>query len=116
MKLPTFDYALIEVTDLDDLPFFKGGKAEPGPAFVTRGEPGSVWDGNERLLEKIDKHFASLLGGLPRQQIEDAVEMIPQQLHLDWPVRSALIEFLLQRATFVSESIESRLFDAPQTG
>ena len=35
LDLPTFDYAVIEVTDLDELPFFKGGKAEPGPAFVT---------------------------------------------------------------------------------
>lgn len=38
LGLPTFDYAVIEVTDLDELPFFKGGKAEPGPAFVTRGK------------------------------------------------------------------------------
>lgn len=54
LGLPTFDYAVIEVTDLDELPFFKAGKAEPGPAFVTRGEDGSVWDGSKRLLEKID--------------------------------------------------------------
>ena len=45
---------MIEVTELDELPFFKGGNAEPGPAFVTRGEQGSVWDGSKRLLKKID--------------------------------------------------------------
>ncbi len=37
LGLPTFDYAVIEVTDLDELPFFRGGNAEPEPAFVTRG-------------------------------------------------------------------------------
>ncbi len=35
LGLPTFDYAVIKVTELDELPFFRGGKAEPGPAFVT---------------------------------------------------------------------------------
>jgi hypothetical protein len=54
LGLPTFDYAVIEVTDLDELPFFKAGKAEPGPAFVTRGEDGSVWGSDKRLLDKID--------------------------------------------------------------
>ena len=54
LGLPTFDYAVIEVTELDELPFFKGGVAEPGPAFVTRGEEGAVWGNDKRLLEKID--------------------------------------------------------------
>ncbi len=54
LGLPTFDYAIIEVTELDDLPFFKTGKAEPGPAFVTRGEQGSVWGNDKRLLQRID--------------------------------------------------------------
>jgi hypothetical protein len=62
LGLPTFDYAVIEVTDLDELPFFKGGNAEPGPAFVTRGEEGSVWDGSKRLLEKIDN--SDVISGL----------------------------------------------------
>jgi len=207
LGLPTFDYAVIEVTDLDELPFFNGGNAEPGPAFVTRGEEGSVWDGSKRLLEKIDnpdviselvvvdtwlrntdryylpksrvnwdnvffskesseegklslramdfshaiqyggelttgvssisnikddavfglfpefrkklskdaiQHFASFLGGLSRSQIEDAVDLIPQQWHLDLSVRSSLTSYLHQRASFEAESIESRLFDPPQ--
>jgi len=87
LGLPTFDYAVIEVTDLDELPFFKAGKAEPGPAFVTRGEEGSVWD---------------------------AMGLVPHQWHLDSPVRSALASYLFQRATLVAETIESRLFDPPQ--
>jgi len=207
LGLPTFDYAMIEVTDLDELRFFRGGNAEPGPAFVTRGEEGSVWDGSKRLLAKIDnpdaisglvvvdtwlrnsdrfylpknrvnwdnvffskestedgklslramdfshaiqfggelstgvssigkirddtvfglfpefqkklsrdaiRHYASILGGLSRSQIEDAVGLIPYQWRLDSQVRSALANYLLQRASFVSETVESRLFDPPQ--
>lgn len=207
LGLPTFDYAVIEVSDLDELPFFKGNKAEPGPAFVTRGEEGSVWDGNKRLLDEIDnpatisglvvidtwlrntdryylpktrvnwdnvffskestedgylslrvmdfshsiqfcgeltigigsianirdeevfglfpefrkrlsrdaiRHYASILGGVSRTQIEDAVGLVPHQWHLDSSVRLALASYLFQRASFVAETIESRLFDPPQ--
>lgn len=62
LGLPTFDYAVVEITDADELPFFRGGNAEPGPGFVTRGEEGSVWDGSPRLLGKIDNPDA--LSGL----------------------------------------------------
>src|SRR5947207_1563076 len=34
--LPIFDFCLIDVTDEIDIPFFKGGQAKPGPAFITR--------------------------------------------------------------------------------
>ena len=34
--------------------------AEPGPAFVTRGEEGSVWGNDKRLLGKIDNPDAIL--------------------------------------------------------
>ncbi|MCF7961514.1 MAG: hypothetical protein K9M08_12285 [Pirellula sp.] len=207
LGLPTFDYAVIEITELDELQFFKGGNAEPGPAFVTRGEEGSVWGNDKRLLEKIDnpdaisglvvvdtwlrntdrhylpkgrvnwdnvffskesseggklslrvmdfshaiqyggeltsgvrsianirdedvfglfpefrkklsrdaiRHYASILGGVSRSQIEDAVGLVPHQWHLGAPVRLALVSYLLQRASFVAETIESRLFDPPQ--
>ncbi len=207
LGLPTFDYAVIEISDLDELPFFKGGMALPGPAFVTRGEEGSVWGSDKRLLDKIDnrdvisgivvvdtwlrntdryylpksrvnwdnvffskesteegklslrvmdfshaiqfggelttsvnsitnikdeaifglfpefrkrlsrnavRRYVSNLGGLSRPQIEDAVGLIPSLWHLESSVRSALVSYLLQRASFVAESIESRLFDPPQ--
>ena len=207
LSLPTFDYSLIEVTDLDELPFFRDGNAEPGPAFATRGEEGSVWGSDKRLLDKIDNsdaisglvvvdtwlrntdryylpksrvnwdnvffskestergklslrvmdfshaiqfggelttsvmsignirdegvfglfpefrerlsrdaigHYASILGDVSKSQIEDAVELVPKQWHLDSPVRAALSSYLLQRARFVAETIESRLFDPPQ--
>lgn len=207
LGLPTFDYALIEITEIDDLPFAKGGKAEPGPAFITRSEDGTTWGRDTRLLEKIDnpdaisglividtwlrntdryflppnrvnldnvffskessedgklslramdfshaiqyggelnvrvnsiekvtddavyglfpefrkkitkdaiRHFASILGELTRPDIEDAVGLIPQEWQLEPNVRSALIDYLVRRAKFVAESIESRLFDPPQ--
>ncbi len=207
LGLPTFDYAVIKVTELDELPFFRGGKAEPGPAFVTRGEDGSVWDGSKHLLAKVDnpdaisglvvvdtwlrntdryylpknrvnwdnvffskestaggklslrvmdfshaiqfggelttsvasianirdenvfglfpefrkrlsrdaiRHYASILGDLSRSDIVDTVELVPQQWHLDSSVRAALASYLLQRASFVAKTIESRLFDPPQ--
>jgi len=54
LGLPTFDYALIEISDLDELPFFRSGVAEPGPAFITRAEKGQTWGEDKRMLEKID--------------------------------------------------------------
>jgi len=207
LGLPTFDYALIEITDIDDLPFAKSGKAEPGPAFVTRSEDGSTWDKDMRMLEKIDnpdaisglvaidtwlrnmdryflplnrvnldnvffskestgdgklslramdfshaiqyggelticdnsidkvtddavyglfpefrekitrdaiRHFASILGELTRHDIDDAVGLIPREWQLEHNVGTALVDYLVRRAKFVAESIESRLFDPPQ--
>src|SRR5437867_1606779 len=51
--LATFDFALIPVTDVDDLPFSKGGKAQVGPAFITRAESGEPWSGLARQLERL---------------------------------------------------------------
>ncbi len=153
LGLPTFDYAVIEITEIDDLPFFKSGKAEPGPAFITRSEYGATWGKDKRLLEKIDNPEA--VSGLvvidtwlrntdryylPSNRVnldnvffsresseddklslramdfrlEDAVGLIPHEWQLEPNVRSALADYLVQRAEFVAESIESRLFDPPQ--
>ncbi len=46
--------------------------------------------------------------------LEDAVGLIPHEWQLEPNVRSALADYLVQRAEFVAESIESRLFDPPQ--
>lgn len=54
LGLPTFDFAIIEVTNIDELPFFRGGNAEPGPAFVTREEDGMTWGNDRNLLSHID--------------------------------------------------------------
>jgi hypothetical protein len=51
--LPTFDFALIWVTDPDELPFHKGGKAKPGAAFITRKERGGTWGGSDRELKRL---------------------------------------------------------------
>jgi hypothetical protein len=51
--LPTFEIALIQVTDVDELPFKKGGMAKEGPAFITRKEQGQGWGGAERELKRL---------------------------------------------------------------
>ncbi len=52
-KLPTFDFALIELTDLDEIPFFRGGQATAGPAFITRAELGEPWSGKANQLNRL---------------------------------------------------------------
>ncbi len=51
--LSAFDFAIIPVTDDDEIPFYKGGKAQVGPAFITRAESGEPWGGTERQLDKL---------------------------------------------------------------
>lgn len=53
LGLPTFDYALVEITELDELPFHRGGIAEPGPALITRLESGSTWGNDSGLLKRL---------------------------------------------------------------
>jgi hypothetical protein len=48
MGLPTFDFAIVPVTDEDEITLYRGGKAKPGPAFITREEPGTVWGATKR--------------------------------------------------------------------
>jgi hypothetical protein len=51
--LPTFEFGLIEVILGDELPFAKSGKAKPGPAFITRADPGEPWSGKRRELKRL---------------------------------------------------------------
>lgn len=51
--LSTFEFTLIEVTEVDELPFAKDGNAKPGPAYITRKEKGSSWGGKKRELRKL---------------------------------------------------------------
>ncbi len=57
-KLPTFEFALLEVTDLDEIPLFGGGHAQTGPCFITRAESGEPWGGKGiqlgRLINPLD--------------------------------------------------------------
>lgn len=50
--LSTFDFAMIPVTEEDELPF-DGGRALPGPAFITRGESGDQWSGDKKQLKRL---------------------------------------------------------------
>ena len=49
LGIAVFDYALIQVTDADEIPLFRGGFVKPGAAFVTRGERGRRPEGPGRV-------------------------------------------------------------------
>jgi HipA-like kinase len=53
LGLSVFDFAIVQVADVPDLPFANGGQAEPGPGFITRKEPGETWGGSERELRML---------------------------------------------------------------
>jgi hypothetical protein len=51
--LPTFDFAIIEVDDVDELQLAKGGLVQPGPAFISRRAPGFPWGGDSETLNRL---------------------------------------------------------------
>ena len=52
--LPTFEYALLPVdAEVDEIPFFRGGVAASGPAFVTKAAAGHPWGGAEEELRDL---------------------------------------------------------------
>jgi hypothetical protein len=51
--LPTFDYAIVSVTEADEIPFHNGGKAQVDPAFITRAESGEPWSGKAKQLRHL---------------------------------------------------------------
>ena len=51
--LQTFDIALLELTELDEIPITENTLAQPGPAFVARGERGSSM-GGQRALTNVE--------------------------------------------------------------
>jgi hypothetical protein len=53
LGLPTLDFAIVQVTDLDELPLFKGGQVEPGPAFVSAQVQGYAWGGDDASLSRV---------------------------------------------------------------
>ncbi len=52
LGLPTFEYALIEVTADDEIQF-KNGAVQPGPAFITREQSGMTWGGDPADLKTL---------------------------------------------------------------
>lgn len=53
MGLPTFEWAIVDVTPIDEISFFSGGVAQPGPAFITREHSGGTWGGTEEELSAL---------------------------------------------------------------
>lgn len=58
LGLPTLDFALIKIDEVDEIPFYNpagesDGQALPGPAFVTREERGETWSGKTRQLNGL---------------------------------------------------------------
>ena len=53
LGLPTFAFAIVQVTTEDEIPLAGGGRAEPGPAFISRSERGKPWGGNARELRRL---------------------------------------------------------------
>jgi hypothetical protein len=51
--LPTFDYALLHIDEVDEIPLRGGYQAEPGKAFVTRAVPGTVWGADQPTLKAL---------------------------------------------------------------
>ncbi len=56
--LSTFDYAIIQLDESDEIPFIdkngnRVGHGVIGPAFITRAEPGETWGGKTRQLKKL---------------------------------------------------------------
>jgi hypothetical protein len=52
-ELPTFEFGIIPVLAGYGLTFFDGGEVEPGPAFITRYDPGNTWGGTDRQLKQL---------------------------------------------------------------
>jgi len=61
LGLPTFEYAMINVLPANELPLANGKMAQPGPAFITRAEDGTIWGGTEDDLRKLDNPEAITL-------------------------------------------------------
>jgi hypothetical protein len=53
LGLPTFAFAIVEVTTEDEIALAGGGRAEPGPAFISRSERGKSWGGSARELRRL---------------------------------------------------------------
>jgi hypothetical protein len=57
-ELPTLDWAIIDVDEIDEIPFVdkdgnRTGSAASGPAFITRAEEGNTWSGGDRELNRL---------------------------------------------------------------
>ncbi|HBO45946.1 MAG TPA: hypothetical protein DD670_18895 [Planctomycetaceae bacterium] len=54
LGLTTFEFAIMEIdATVDEIPFFRGGIAASGPAFVTRAAKGNSWSGAAKDLDAL---------------------------------------------------------------
>lgn len=53
MGLPTFDFAVVPLTEDEEIELFTGRVAQPGPAFVSREQSGLIWGGDAKTLESV---------------------------------------------------------------
>lgn len=53
LGLPTFDIAVLELDELDEIPLANGTNACPGPALVSRTERGHSWGGTRKELDLL---------------------------------------------------------------
>jgi hypothetical protein len=58
LGLSTLDFALVNVDEVDEIPFYHSsgkfeGQALRGPAFITREMRGETWGGKQRQLRKL---------------------------------------------------------------
>lgn len=53
MGLTTFDFAIMELTEDDEIQFANGDRATPGPAFISRALDGFSWGGDSKQLKSI---------------------------------------------------------------
>ncbi len=53
LGLPTFEFAIVPVDGVIEIPLGRGGHASPGPAFATRSEKGYPWSGGPKDLARV---------------------------------------------------------------
>jgi hypothetical protein len=62
LGLPTFDIAVVDVTEAGLVDYPDGSTSQTGPAFVARAETGTTWGGSADELLSLENHEA--LAGL----------------------------------------------------
>jgi hypothetical protein len=56
--LSTPDFAILNLTEADEVVLHSGKKAVPGPAFATRAVTGTPWGGSEAELKTLENQEA----------------------------------------------------------
>jgi hypothetical protein len=125
LGLSTFDFAIVRIDEVDEIWFVdkegnRTGKAEPGPAFITRAESGDTWSGGEKQLRKLVNPqdvarlvvFDTWLLNCDRYSWPPGNAMQKPRINRDnvFLSEEALVNFVLGRATFVAAQIERMIW------